>query len=139
MIRRSACLIATLLFATSLAQTQDDPPVLTVEHPECTFFGANKNKVAAATLGSLTDDVVARMPAADSFEGIPGGTRTNTGQHSAQRGTIDRYIFQAIQDAGATAAPKTTDYEFIRRVTLDLTGRIPTPERVLSFAADTTG
>ena len=35
-------------------------------------------------------------------------------------------------------APKTTDWEFIRRVTLDLTGRIPTPDRVLSFVADTT-
>jgi hypothetical protein len=34
-------------------------------------------------------------------------------------------------------APKTTDWEFIRRVTLDLTGRIPQPGRVLSFVADT--
>ena len=32
----------------------------------------------------------------------------------------------------------TTDWEFIRRVTLDLTGRIPDPARVLSFVADTT-
>ncbi|HEY2013272.1 MAG TPA: DUF1553 domain-containing protein, partial [Bryobacteraceae bacterium] len=30
-----------------------------------------------------------------------------------------------------------TDWEFIRRVTLDLTGRIPAPDRVLSFVADT--
>ena len=40
--------------------------------------------------------------------------------------------------ASVAPAPATTDYEFIRRVTLDLTGRIPTPAKVLNFVADTT-
>src|SRR4029453_10196141 len=40
-------------------------------------------------------------------------------------------------ESGVAPAGKTNDFEFIRRVTLDLTGRIPTPERVLSFTADT--
>jgi hypothetical protein len=39
---------------------------------------------------------------------------------------------------GITPAPMTTDWEFIRRVTLDLTGRIPNPTDVLAFVADTT-
>ncbi len=50
---------------------------------------------------------------------------------------IDRDVFGALRDAGVTPAPKTTDYEFIRRVTLDLTGRVPTPDRVQTFVTDT--
>ena len=54
-----------------------------------------------------------------------------------QLATIDKYLFADMQAQGVTPADKTTDFEFIRRVTLDLTGRIPTPDRVLSFVADT--
>jgi len=50
--------------------------------------------------------------------------------------SIDFYIFDAWRANGITPAPRTTDWEFIRRVTLDLTGRIPTPDRVLQFVAD---
>src|SRR5437667_7056562 len=50
--------------------------------------------------------------------------------------TIDLYLFAAMKDAGVAPAEKSTDLEFIRRVTLDLTSRIPTPDRVVSFVAD---
>jgi len=53
------------------------------------------------------------------------------------QGTIDTNLFAVMSEQGVKAAPKTNDYEFIRRVTLDLTGRIPTAERVQSFIADT--
>ena len=43
-----------------------------------------------------------------------------------------------MQAQGVQPADLTTDWEFIRRVTLDLTGRIPTSARVLAFVADTT-
>jgi hypothetical protein len=56
----------------------------------------------------------------------------------AQSGSIDSFIFSALSAAGVQPAPATTDYEFIRRGTLDLTGRIPTPDRVTTFVADTT-
>ena len=55
-----------------------------------------------------------------------------------QLGMIDQYLFTAMQDAGVQPADPTTDWEFIRRATLDLTGRIPDPAKVLSFVADTT-
>jgi len=55
---------------------------------------------------------------------------------SAADNTIDRNVNQELANAGVTAAPKTTDFEFIRRVTLDLTGRIPTTERVIAFTSD---
>jgi hypothetical protein len=52
-------------------------------------------------------------------------------------GTIDKWIFQKLAEERVAPAPATTDYEFVRRVTLDLTGRIPTPAAVTAFVADT--
>lgn len=51
-------------------------------------------------------------------------------------GSIDFYIFGDLQTAGVMPAPRTTDAEFLRRVSLDLTGRIPTADRVVAFLAD---
>jgi hypothetical protein len=66
----------------------------------------------------------------------PGGSRTYNYGQKHQPGSIDSYIFADFQANAITPAPKTSDWEFIRRVTLDLTGRIPTSDRVLSFVAD---
>ena len=49
---------------------------------------------------------------------------------------IDDEILSAIAAAGIEPAPLTTDTEFLRRVTLDLTGRIPTREQVEAFEAN---
>ena len=59
--------------------------------------------------------------------------------HSARpvrRNFVDRYIFDKLERDGIPNAPLSTDYEFIRRVTLDLTGRIPSPTEIRSFVAD---
>ena len=119
-------------------------PDYTIEHPECVLFGPNYDKLVAKAVGSsgpaqhqaeasaLTTAVAALLP--------PPGSRTDTFTkqlQAAQSGSIDSYIFNALSQAGVQPAPLTTDYEFIRRVTLDLTGRIPAPDRVASFAADT--
>ena len=69
---------------------------------------------------------------------VPPGTPTYSFDQTHQAGSIDSYIFADFQANGITPAPNTTDWEFIRRVTLDLTGRIPAPDRVLVFVADTT-
>jgi hypothetical protein len=53
-----------------------------------------------------------------------------------QPGEIDRLLERELRQAGVTPAPRTTDEQFLRRVTLDLTGRPPTPEQVASFVAD---
>src|SRR5713226_5158454 len=49
---------------------------------------------------------------------------------------IDRILFQAMEQDGIAAANTCTDEEFIRRVTLDLTGRIPAVNRIEQFLAD---
>lgn len=54
----------------------------------------------------------------------------------ASSGTIDRHLFGAMEATGVQPARLSTDEEFLRRVSLDLTGRVPTRGRVEGFLAD---
>ncbi len=49
---------------------------------------------------------------------------------------IDDHIFGKIERDGIPHAAPATDLEFLRRVQLDLIGRIPTPSEVREFVAD---
>jgi hypothetical protein len=49
---------------------------------------------------------------------------------------IDDAIFGRMAAAGIPSAPIASDVEFLRRVTLDLTGRIPSATDVIAFTAD---
>jgi hypothetical protein len=49
---------------------------------------------------------------------------------------IDRLVGRELQADGLKPAPITTDEQFLRRVMLDLTGRLPAPAAVLAFVAD---
>jgi hypothetical protein len=128
---------------------------LPVAHGECTFFGPQRDHFLPRdvsgqhVLSAVTDRVTRAlgtanamaMPALAVMPSAPGGTRTfSDGQSSTTNSTnlIDVFIWQAFKANGVTPAAPTTDYEFIRRATLDLTGRIPTAARVTSFVTDTT-
>src|SRR5438874_6470795 len=50
---------------------------------------------------------------------------------------IDEIIFGTMGAAGIRSAPIASDVEFLRRVTLDLTGRIPSGADIVTFMADT--
>src|SRR5262245_34467374 len=54
-----------------------------------------------------------------------------------RRNLIDDYIFDRMDRAGIVPAALSSDAEFLRRVKLDLTGRIPAMAEVESFLADT--
>ena len=122
----------------------DDPGI--VDHADCAFFtgkrdqiaqgGQNGTPKAQTSIGRLTMDVTSQLGISREF--VPGGSRTGGLQQDplAGLGTIDRNLFGAMIQAGVTPADRTNDFEFIRRVTLDLTGRIPDPVRVQSFVAD---
>jgi len=46
---------------------------------------------------------------------------------------VDRFILAALENNGQSPAPEADPATLIRRVTLDLTGLLPTPEEVSSF------
>lgn len=50
-----------------------------------------------------------------------------------KKNLIDERIFGAMERDDIPHAPLANDYEFCRRVYIDLTGRIPTPEKLLEF------
>jgi hypothetical protein len=56
---------------------------------------------------------------------------------SSSSSYIDNHIFAKLAQNGVQAAAPSGDTEFLRRVTLDLTGAIPTPEEAQAFLADT--
>ena len=129
----------------SPVRAQQEPQYL-VDHSDCKYFGADHEKFARTGLNDrqfsapaqryrlsmLTGAVSSALPALEArlpADATAQPTSTNT---------IDKYLFAAMKDAGVTPAAPTTDFEFIRRVMLDLTGRIPTSARVVSFVNDPT-
>src|SRR5688572_19997144 len=125
-----------------LCAGQDIVPTDDSANAGCSLLGPQRERILEAgkygrkpgRLTELTAQVMGRLSHVRSF--VPGGSRTNSQLQLEQMGTIDRHIFGTLQAKGVTPAPRTDDYEFIRRVTLDLTGRIPLPERVTQFIAD---
>ncbi len=144
----SLALLAALLCTGATAQDVIGVPDYPVEHPECVLFGPQYNQFVAkainpngptphqAEVSAMTTAVAALLP--NLLPKAPPGSRTDGFEKQVPAGGIDSYIFGAMQAAGVSPAPPTNDYEFIRRITLDLTGRIPTPDRVVSFVADPT-
>ena len=113
------------------------------QDPDCPFFGpqrerfytdAFRRKIGIPETHRLSE-MTQQVALAVAY--TPGGSRTYNYGQAHKAGSIDSYIFGDFQAHGITPAPRTSDWEFIRRITLDLTGRIPTPDRVLSFVADT--
>ncbi len=49
---------------------------------------------------------------------------------------IDEEILESLETLGLQPSPTIDDGTFLRRITLDLTGRLPSPQRVSSFLAD---
>jgi hypothetical protein len=70
----------------------------------------------------LTRDVAAKLPRIGASD-----------RAVVIRNLIDQHIFGSMARDKVPHAPLTSDYEFCRRVHLDLTGRIPTPERLKAF------
>tara|TARA_R110002049_G_scaffold27321_2_gene93990 strand:- start:53060 stop:55255 length:2196 start_codon:yes stop_codon:yes gene_type:complete len=49
---------------------------------------------------------------------------------------IDRFVDDQLKRLRLPASPRSDDHAFLRRVTLDLAGRLPTPEETERFASD---
>ena len=107
-----------------------------VPHAECSFFGSHREDYMLSGLGAellaaqrrseLTAAVTSKLSVS---AGAP--LRSRTSARGSEPGpsagaSIDAFIFGELERQGIPPAPPTTDSEFLRRVTLDLTGRIPT-------------
>ncbi len=81
---------------------------------------------ARGELDELTTEVAARLPRAAPPSADP-----------VQRNNyIDDFIFGKMERDGVPHASLSSDEEFLRRSSLDLIGRLPSPEQVLRFVQD---
>jgi hypothetical protein len=113
------------LAAAALAAAQD---------PHCSAYPPN---LRSEWRQSLELDYQAMQHAA-RVRGLSPGPHADAGT-MPRANFIDNVVFDRMAADRVPAAPLTTDEEFLRRVFIDLTGRIPAPERVKQFAADTRG
>jgi hypothetical protein len=80
---------------------------------------------ASRQAGAVTQRLTAGLPAVASAGRI------------GRKNFIDEYLFGKMERDGIPHAPLATDQEFLRRVMLDLTGRIPSPVEAREFLSDT--
>ncbi len=122
------------------AAASEDGGDIGVPHADCSFFGAERDQFLKIGLGAdlaamtqrseMTTSVAAALPGASRM------TRGRVGSFQSTNSFIDEVIFGALSAQGIPAAAPATDVEFLRRATLDLTGRIPTAEEVVDFIND---
>jgi hypothetical protein len=115
---------AVCLAADSGAKQQTKPPADTANMSSDVhaplFRGPN-----SIDAGAATNRLAGSLPgAAAKSEPVP------------LRNFIDNHIFGKMQRDGVPHAPLSADQEFFRRVTLDLTGRIPSATDLREFLAD---
>jgi hypothetical protein len=146
----SALTLTFLLPVGTLPVFAQAPTIELQDHSECAFFGANREKFMKASLQasgvaqesqlSKTTRMVAGalQPQNISFTNAVDAPTAAIASFakSPAPDSIDYYIQQDLIANQVTPADKTDDYTFVRRITLDLTGRIPTPDRVTSFVND---
>ena len=123
--------VACLFVAVAMLPGQTEKPAPAREEsltPE-QFNKAHKSLYTpekSRQAGALTERLVSGREA-------PTGPPASTVE---RRTFIDEFIFSKMEQAGVPHAPTASDGEFLRRATLDLTGRIPTPDEVRAFRAD---
>ena len=118
------------------------------DHGGCTYFGPEAGLAPVGTAASdfaamklrtrNTQSVLAMIPQRRNGGIIPrSASAAGTVADAGACAGIDDCIQKTAAAAGLPLTYLTTDAEFLRRVRLDLTGRIPTKDEVLEFLAHT--
>ena len=114
-MKLSGILAAAGLAAAVFGQ-QAQQPRIPADHPEI------RSSSRRAELAALTESLSAGKTAAAG--------------PAVRNNFIDEHIFDKIERDGVPHAPPADDATFMRRVFIDLTGRIPPGEEARAFAAD---
>ncbi len=131
MNRLVAASIGLTLWAATLTAAEQPRKKLREESmPSSRFAEAHAPLFQSATpnhSGALTERVVPASKGA-----LPGSAVS-----CPPKNFVDSHIFGKMQRDGVPHAPMAGDAEFLRRVKLDLTGRIPSAEEVQAFVSST--
>ncbi len=125
--------------STSNAQSPSDlaaPDALLPAVADCAFAPSHVDpdgRARRAAVSRVTRAFAASHPAAAP---APAGALTGLTRHIRRANYVDDEIFGALDAAKIVPAPLSSDAEFLRRVTLDLVGRIPDAATVSAFLAD---
>ncbi len=128
-----------VLAGAIFAGAQEQNPVDLENHTDCAFFGAGAEKRSKELRdrywrSRITQQIMSTGVAEGQIQNlVPSGSRTQQLQGQASDNPIDVAILSELQRRGIPPAEQTTDLEFLRRVTLDVTGRIPTYESLVQF------
>ena len=109
---------ATAWLGVGSLQAQKSPSVNVYDDEHAKIGTARPDK----QVSDLTSSVAAKLPHIGSSQ-----------QNIIIRNLIDQHLFGAMAKDKIPHAPLSNDYEFCRRIYLDLTGRIPAPEQLKAF------
>src|SRR5437016_4939930 len=101
---------------------------------DCTFLkNPNDFLIDVERIHTKRSDLSSRLAAYFFAAQSADSSSTVAPASMPRKNFIDEYIFGRMAGAGIQSAPLASDGEFVRRVTLDLTGRIPSGADVDAF------
>jgi len=138
----------------SIERAKDDFVLLSPDSSKAvqlTDAGWTEYAVARATFWKKQDAIQRRLASEEEFKywdwrheqarkALESAPPVRIPEHAAGKSLenpIDRFIQQRLDENGVKAAPLIDDWSFLRRLSLDLVGTIPTPEQVKAFEHDT--
>jgi len=97
--------------------------------------GEDRQKLTRKQKASIKAWIDAGLPTLSAIQEkvdpiLPGDRKHEPGQVAA---AIDQHLDRFLETAGLDPVERCDDVEFLRRTSIDLTGRIPTAEKVIEF------